>query len=276
MNLGWDLTSSWPYFSLLPSNQRHRLLVVVQWLSHALLCDPTTAARQVALSFTISQCLLKLRSIESVMLSTVSFSATPFSFCLQSFPASGFFPMSWLFTSGGQNIGASASKTVVPMNIQDFISFSMYQLSHLYMTTGRTIALTIQTDYLAITNEWTHLGTSTEKLFNNTKSISLGRRGDSSAASTLWCPGQVNRGLLVLLSFPVEGLVMLTSQGHAEDTSCGERPSTRHVCNEWEVLSSLPFIWETSVKASPPERAVFFFLRWVVPGGLCSERKTNP
>ena len=71
--------------------------------------------------------------------------------------------------------------------------------------------LTIQTDYLAITNEWTHLGTSTEKLFNNTKSISFGRRGDSSAASTLWYPGKVNQGPLVLLSFPVEGLVMLTS-----------------------------------------------------------------
>ena len=45
---------------------------------------------------------------------TISSSATPFSFCLQSFPASGSFPMSWLFTSGGQSIGASAS--VLPMN----------------------------------------------------------------------------------------------------------------------------------------------------------------
>ena len=47
---------------------------------------------------------------------TISSFAAPFSFCLHSFPASGSFPMSWLFTSGGQNIGTSAS--VLPMNIQ--------------------------------------------------------------------------------------------------------------------------------------------------------------
>ena len=42
----------------------------------------------------------------------------PFSSCPQSFPASGSFPMSWLFTSGGQRIGVSASVSVLPMNIQ--------------------------------------------------------------------------------------------------------------------------------------------------------------
>ena len=50
---------------------------------------------------------------------TISSSAAPSSFGLQSFPASGSFPMSWLFTSGGQSIGASASASVLPMNIQD-------------------------------------------------------------------------------------------------------------------------------------------------------------
>ena len=49
---------------------------------------------------------------------TTWFSATPFSFCSQSFPASVSFPKSWLFTSGGQTIGASASASVLPMNIQ--------------------------------------------------------------------------------------------------------------------------------------------------------------
>ena len=49
---------------------------------------------------------------------TISFSVVPFSSCLQSFPASGFFPMSRFFTSGGQSIGASAS--VIPMNIEDW------------------------------------------------------------------------------------------------------------------------------------------------------------
>ena len=48
---------------------------------------------------------------------TISSSVIPFS-CLQSFPASGSFPMSWLFVSGGQSIGASASASVIPMNIQ--------------------------------------------------------------------------------------------------------------------------------------------------------------
>ena len=51
---------------------------------------------------------------------TTSSSIVPFSSCLQSFPASGSFPMNWLFTSGGQSIGASASASVFPMNIQDW------------------------------------------------------------------------------------------------------------------------------------------------------------
>ena len=51
---------------------------------------------------------------------TISSSVTLF-FCLQSFLASGSFPTSWLFTSGGQIIGASASASVLPMNIQDWV-----------------------------------------------------------------------------------------------------------------------------------------------------------
>ena len=50
---------------------------------------------------------------------TISFSVVLF-FCLQSFPASGSFQMSLLFASGGQNIRASASASVLPMNIQDW------------------------------------------------------------------------------------------------------------------------------------------------------------
>ena len=49
---------------------------------------------------------------------TVSFSVVPFSSCSQSFPASGSFQMSQLFTSGGQSIGVSASTSVLPVNIQ--------------------------------------------------------------------------------------------------------------------------------------------------------------
>ena len=49
---------------------------------------------------------------------TISSSVIPFSSCLQSFPASGSFPMSQFFAAGGQSIGASASASVLPMNIQ--------------------------------------------------------------------------------------------------------------------------------------------------------------
>ena len=49
----------------------------------------------------------------------ISSSVTPFSSCPPSIPASGSFPMSQLFTSGGQSIGASALASILPMNIQD-------------------------------------------------------------------------------------------------------------------------------------------------------------
>ena len=51
---------------------------------------------------------------------TISSSVIPFSSCLQSFPASGSFPMSQFFTSGGQSIGVSTSTSVLPMNTQDW------------------------------------------------------------------------------------------------------------------------------------------------------------
>ena len=51
---------------------------------------------------------------------TISSSVVPFSSCLQSFPASGSFPMSQFFASGGISIGVSASASVLPMNIQDW------------------------------------------------------------------------------------------------------------------------------------------------------------
>ena len=54
---------------------------------------------------------------------TISSSVIPFSSCLQFFPASGSFLMSCLFPSGGWSIGASASASVLPMNIQDWFPF---------------------------------------------------------------------------------------------------------------------------------------------------------
>ena len=110
-------------------------------------------------------------------LPTISSSVIPFSSCLQSFPASGYFQMRQFFTLSGQSIAVSASASVLPMNIQDWFpwaltgwislqskwlsrafsnstvqtsilqcsAFFMVQLSHPHMTTGKTIALTIQT-----------------------------------------------------------------------------------------------------------------------------------
>ena len=106
---------------------------------------------------------------------TISSSVIPFSYCLHSFPASGIFPVSQFFTSGSQSIGVLPSASVLPMNIQDWLSlglidfptvqgnlksllqhhisktsvlwhscFFIVQLSHLYMTTGKTIALATQ------------------------------------------------------------------------------------------------------------------------------------
>ena len=104
---------------------------------------------------------------------TISSSVVPFFSCLQSFPASGCFPMSQFFTSGSQSIEVSASASVLPMSIQDWSplgctgwislqskglsrvfsnsskalilwcsAFFIVQLSHPYMTTGKTILLT--------------------------------------------------------------------------------------------------------------------------------------
>ena len=119
---------------------------------------------------------------------TSSSSVIPLSSHLQSFPASGSFPMSQLFASGGQSIGVSASTSVLPMNTQDWFpsgwtgyllavqgtlksllqhhsskesilqcsAFFMVQLSHPYFTTGKTIALTI----------WNFVGKLMSLLFN--------------------------------------------------------------------------------------------------------------
>ena len=57
--------------------------------------------------------------------STISSSIILFFSCLQSFPASGSFPINQFFTSGGQSIGASASASVLLMNIQDWFPLGL-------------------------------------------------------------------------------------------------------------------------------------------------------
>ena len=83
-----------------------------------LFVTPWTAAHEASLSITNSQSLLKL--IKSVMPSSHLILCHPLLPHLQSFPASGSFPRSQFFASGGQNIGVSASASVLPVNIQDW------------------------------------------------------------------------------------------------------------------------------------------------------------
>ena len=97
------------------------VVAAVQLLSCVqLFANPWTATHQASLSITNSRSLLKLMSIELVMPSNHLILCWPLSSCLQSFPASGSFPKCWLYTSGSQSIGASASASVLPMNIQDW------------------------------------------------------------------------------------------------------------------------------------------------------------
>ena len=100
------------------------LLFIVQLLSRVwLFVTPWTVACQASLSFTISQSLLKLMSIDPVTPFNHLILCCPLLSCPQSFPASRSFPMSRLFTSGGQCIGASAS--ALPMNIQDWFPLGL-------------------------------------------------------------------------------------------------------------------------------------------------------
>ena len=119
---------------------------------------------------------------------SISSSVIPFSSCSQSFRASGSFPMSQLFASGGWSIGVSVSTSILPMNTQDWsplgwtgwislqpkglsrvlsntivqkhqffgTQLSLESNSHIHMTTGKTIALT----------RWTFVGKVMSLLFN--------------------------------------------------------------------------------------------------------------
>ena len=152
---------------------------------------PWTKARQASPSSTTSRSLLKLISVELVMPSNHLTFCYPLLSCLQSFPASGSFLMSWFFASGDQSIGTAALASILPVNIQywfllgltGLISLQSKGLSKVfsnttiqkhqffcaqpslwsnsdwttwYMTTGKTIALTL----------WTFFGKAMSLLFN--------------------------------------------------------------------------------------------------------------
>ena len=113
----------------------------VQSLSRVrLFATPWIAARQASLSITNSQ---NSSPLSRWCHPTISSSVVPFSSCFQSFPASGSFPMSQPFASGGQNIGISTSTSVLPMNTQDWsplgwtgwISLQSKELSRVFSNT---------------------------------------------------------------------------------------------------------------------------------------------
>ena len=109
------------------ANRDHCCFCFVQSLNCIqLFSTPWTAAHQAPLSSTISQSLLEFMSkTESVILSNRLILGHPFSFCLQSFPVSQSFPMNQLFASHSQSIGASASATVLPMNVQGWFPLGL-------------------------------------------------------------------------------------------------------------------------------------------------------
>ena len=150
---------------------------------------PWTAAFQASLSITNSRSLLKLMSIESVMPSSHLILCLSFSSHCQSYPASGSFQMSQFFASGGQSIGVFSFSISPSSEYSGLISFRtdwfdllavqgtlksllqhhsskasilwcsaffIVQLSHLYKTTGKTIALT----------RWTFVDKVMSLLFN--------------------------------------------------------------------------------------------------------------
>ena len=122
--LCWDLYSQGSRFL--------ELAVVVKLLRCIwLFATPWTVARQASLSYVSLGVCSNSCPLKWWCYSTILSSVIPFSSCLQSFPASGPFPMSWLFASGGQSIGASASATVLPVNIQGWFPSGMIGLTSL-------------------------------------------------------------------------------------------------------------------------------------------------
>ena len=89
-----------------------------------LLATPWTTPRLVSLSFGISEfAQTHVHWVSDTI--QPSHPVSPLSSCPQYFPASGSFPMSWLFTSGGQSIGTSASASVLPINIQSWFPLGL-------------------------------------------------------------------------------------------------------------------------------------------------------
>ena len=116
---------------ILMKESGHNSPHVVQFSSVAQSCltlvTPWTAACQSSLSISNSWSLLRFMSIGSVMPPNYLTLSHPL-LLIQCFPTSGSFPMSQFFASRGQSIGASASASVLPMNIQDWFPLGLTSL----------------------------------------------------------------------------------------------------------------------------------------------------
>ena len=127
----WLVTKRLHCFSLNIRLHKTCILCSVQFSSvWSLSCvqlflTPRTAARQVSLSIKNSRACSNSCPSSWWCHLTISSSVVPFSSRLQSFPASGSFPMSHFFPSCGQSIGVSASASVLPMRIQDYSGFPL-------------------------------------------------------------------------------------------------------------------------------------------------------
>ena len=124
-----DILKDLPLFPLFWNSQMAQAATggaadAVQFLSRVQLsATPWTAARQASLAITISGSLLKLMSIELLMPSNHLVLSCPLLLLPSIFPSIKVFSSDWLFASGGQSIGASAS--VLPMNIQDWFPLAL-------------------------------------------------------------------------------------------------------------------------------------------------------
>ena len=148
---------------------------------------PWTAAHQAALSSAVSQSLLKFMSTELLILCNhLNLGRSLFS---QFLPASGYFSMSRLFTSGGQRIGASATASAPPLNIQgwfplEFTGLISLQSKGLSLNNVRSIKLYSRT--LWHMTMW--LITLTRLFCDRFKMTSWGLKGDLSPYS--WSNGR--------------------------------------------------------------------------------------
>ena len=122
---------------------------------------------------------------------TISSSASPFPFCLQSFPVSGSFSKSWLFASGGHSIGTSASASVLPMNIQGWfplgltclISLQTKGLSRVFSSTTIQKHQFFDTQPILWSNLHIHTWPQEKPEFWLYRPL-----------SAKWCPGNINTG----------------------------------------------------------------------------------